>query len=42
MGIAAKHLGDSRCAEIARTLFTVTSVEEAKRSEEHTSELQSP
>ena len=30
MGIAAKHLGDSRCAEIARTLFTVTSVEEAK------------
>lgn len=30
MGIAAKHLGESRRAEIARTLFTVTSVEEAK------------
>jgi len=30
VGIAAKHLGESRCAEIARTLFTVTSTEEAK------------
>ena len=30
MGIAAKHLGESRRAEIARGLFTVTSVEEAK------------
>ncbi len=30
MGIAAKHLGESRRAEIAGTLFTVTSTEEAK------------
>lgn len=30
MGFAAKHLGSARCAEIARTLFTVTDVEEAK------------
>ena len=30
MGLAAKHLGESRRAEIARTLFTVTSAEEAK------------
>jgi putative DNA primase/helicase len=30
VGLAAKHLGESRCAEIARTLFTVTLTEEAK------------
>lgn len=34
MGIALKNLGDSRCAEIARTLFTVTSIEE-KEGELH-------
>lgn len=30
MGIAAKHLGETRRADIARGLFSVTSVEEAK------------
>ncbi len=30
MGLAAKYLGEARRAEIARTLFTVTSVDEAK------------
>jgi putative DNA primase/helicase len=30
MGLALKHLGESRRAEIARTLFTVTSTDEAK------------
>ena len=30
MGIAAKHFGESRRAEIARALFTVTSTEEGK------------
>jgi len=30
MGFASKSLGESRCAEIARTLFTVISVDEIK------------
>ncbi len=30
MGLAAKYLGEARRAEIARTLFTVTSVDETK------------